>query len=97
MSMLLEAQDVFDARTFLGVDPVEKVLWLIVGEKISERGINAVASRQGVQIGGQLDTQDASTMIIGSKARSVRTLTGIRGRRPLAGVMGVRAEPISDN
>lgn len=90
----LDPNEVIDARTFIGVDPVRKVLWLIVGERISERGINTVATSQGVMIGGQLDTQDASTMIIGSGAREVRTMTGIRGRRMLAGVLGVRAERI---
>ena len=90
----LGANVVRDARTFLAVDPDEKILWMIVGEKISELGINQIASRQGAIVGGQLDTQDASHMIIGSGARGVKSMSGIRGRRMLAGTMGVRAEPL---
>ena len=85
-----------DARTFMAVDPDKKILWLIVGEKISELGINMIASRQGAIFGGQLDTQDASNMIIGSGARGVKTMTGIRGRRMLAATLGIRAEPIPE-
>lgn len=93
----LDRNIVYDSRTFLGVDPVEKVLWLIVGETISEIGMNTIATRQGVIVGGQLDTQDASNMIIGSGASGVRALTGIRGRRMLGGTMGVRAERLPED
>lgn len=85
-----------DARTFLAVDPDEKILWLIVGERISELGINMIALRQGAIIGSQLDTQDASNMVIGSGARGVKSMTGIRGRRMLAATLGIRAEPIPE-
>jgi hypothetical protein len=93
----LDRNIVYDARTFLGVDPVDKVLWLIVGETISEIGMNTIATKQGVIVGGQLDTQDASNMIIGSDASGVRALTGIRGRRMLGGTMGVRAERLPED
>ena len=36
-------------------------------------------------------------MIIGSGASGVRALTGIRGRRMLAGTMGVRAERLPED
>jgi hypothetical protein len=93
----MDRNEIRDARTFLGVDPVRKVLWLIVGEKLSELGMNTIASNQGVMVGGQLDSQDASTMILGSGAIGVDSLTGIRGRRPLGAVMGVRAERLREN
>ena len=87
----------YDARTFMGVDPVEKVLWLIVAENISEIGMNRIASAQGVIVGGQLDSQDASHMIIGTGAKGVRAFTGIRGRRMLAATLGIRAEKLPED
>ncbi len=93
----LDRNVVYDARTFIGVDPVEKILWLIVGETISEMGMNRIANKQGVMVGGQLDVQDASNMIIGTGANGVGSLTGIRGRRMLAATMGVRAERLPED
>ena len=86
-----------DSKTFLGVDPDRKVLWFLVFENVNELGMNTVALEAGVQVGGQLDASDASTMIIGPGAQEVRSYTGIRGKRPLAGVLGVRAQPLDGN
>lgn len=83
-----------DARTFLGVDPIRKIMWLIVYDKIDDLGMNTLARDAGVFIGGKLDSNDAATLIIGSDAKGVAPYTGIRGRRPLGGVMGVKARPI---
>jgi len=84
-----------DARTFLGIDPEKKKIWFMVFDKISEHGMNEMAQAAGVIVGGQLDASDASTMIIGSGAKGVFPFIGIRGRRPLGPIMGIRAEKIS--
>lgn len=83
-----------DSRTFLGVDPVNKIMWLIVYDKIDDLGMNTIARDAGVIVGGKLDSNDAATLIIGQGATGVLPYTGIRGRRPLGGIMGVKASPI---
>ena len=83
-----------DSRTFFGVDPMNNVIWLMVYDKITEEGMNVLAKEAGVFVGAQLDASDASTLIIGKGAKGVVRHTGIRGRRPLAAVFGVRAEPL---
>ena len=85
-----------DARTFVGVDPDKQILWYLVFDNISELGMAKVAQRAGIVVGGQLDASDASTMIIGGGAVGVPSYTGIRSLRPLAAIMGVRAEPLSE-
>ena len=86
-----------EARTFLAVDPIRNVIWFLVAEHISEFGMNSIAQQQGAFIGGQLDCQDASNMIVGNGARGVGSYRGIRGRRPLAAVIGVRADPLPND
>ncbi len=83
-----------DARTFLGVDPIKKIMWFIVYDKIDDLGMNTIARDVGVFVGGKLDSNDASTLIVGQGAKGVLPYTGIRGRRPLGGVMGVRAKSL---
>ena len=62
-----------------------------------EHSENRIASAQGVIVGGQLDSQDASHMIIGTGAKGVRAFTGIRGRRMLAATLGIRAEKLPED
>lgn len=83
-----------DARSFLGVDPERKVMWLMVFDNISEKGMSELAQQQGVIVGGQLDLGDAATMIVGFGAQGITPYTGIRGRRPLAGMIGVKAQSL---
>jgi len=92
----LNPDGVRDARTFLGVDPEKKILWLMVFEEITEPGMVELAEQEGVVVGAQLDASDASTLIVGFGARDVMPHTGIRGRRPLANIIGVKARSLED-
>lgn len=86
-----------DSRTLFGVDAEKKILWFLVFDHVTELGMNTVGRDAGVMIGAQLDASDASTLIIGPGARGIPPFTGIRGRRPLAAVFGIRAEPLDEN
>lgn len=80
--------------TFVGIDPSRSNLWLIAFEGTTELGMAQFAADLGVRDGGMLDSGDATTLIIGKGAKGLSAYTGIRGARPLASWIGVRAEEI---
>lgn len=81
-------------RTFLGVNPETRVLWFMAFENISPAGLGIFAIDKGVKFGGQLDAEEATTLVLGESPRGVPSYTGLRGKRPLACVIGVQARPL---
>jgi hypothetical protein len=82
------------ARTLIGVDPDNKRLWLMAFENISPVGLGIFAIEQGVRYGGQLDAEGAATLILGANPKGLKSYTGLRGKRPLASVIGIQADPL---
>ncbi len=89
-----EARDVVDARTFIGVDPERRILWLMAAEHASARLIAERAVEEGVLFGGMLDSGDGTQLVLGRAARGVRAHAGIRHWRPLGGYLMVFADPL---
>jgi hypothetical protein len=85
------------SRTFIGVDPDRRIMWLMAFRAVSGTYMIQRAQHHGVKHGGQLDSGDATNLIIGKNARGVRPFTGIRGYRPLACYIGIKAEASFQN
>ncbi|MCZ6673148.1 MAG: hypothetical protein O7C75_09425 [Verrucomicrobia bacterium] len=85
------------SRTLIGVDPDTKVMWLMAFENISPVGLGIFAIEKGVRFGGQLDAEEATTLVLGENPKGLKSYTGMRGRRPLACVIGIQAEPMPEN
>ncbi len=81
-------------RTFIGVDPDRKVLYLLVFEHASGHFMLSRAVEAGVQYGGMLDSGDATHLLIGSKAKGIHSHQGIRNWRPLGPYLTVFADPL---
>lgn len=83
-------------RPFIGVDPKQRKVWFLIFEAIDGYTMADVAREMGVVYGGQMDADDGTWGVIGPGAKGVRSMTGIRGRRPLACYIGIRASPIEE-
>jgi len=81
-------------RTFIGIDPGRKILWLMAFEKASGRFMIDRAVKEGVIYGGMVDSGSASHLLVGSGASGIRSHTGIRHWRPLGPYLTVFAEPL---
>lgn len=81
-------------RTFLGVDPDRKVLYLIAFEDATARFMIDRAVESGVIFGGQLDSGGASHLLVGWGASGTPPHTGFRHWRPLGPYLMVFAEPL---
>ncbi|MEX0323062.1 MAG: hypothetical protein AB3N63_12940 [Puniceicoccaceae bacterium] len=90
----LDGKEHVGARTFIGVDPLKRILYLFAYEKVSGYTMIDQAVRQGVIFGGQLDTGTATHLIIGKDARGVKAHTGIRSFRPIGPYLTIQAEPL---
>lgn len=88
-SMVTNETDESRPRSFIGVDSERKVLWLIGFETATIRFMTEFAARQGVMVGGMLDTGTATTMLVGRAADGVRPFTGIRNPRPLGNYISI--------
>jgi len=82
------------ARTFIGVDPFRKILWLMAFEKSTGRFMIDRAVEEGVVYGGQLDGGSSTNLLIGSGAKDILPHTGIRSWRPIAPYLIIRANPL---
>lgn len=76
-------------RTFIGVDPDADVLWLLAFESVTGLEMINEAHSLGIPFGGQLDSGDATNMILGKNVPGVKDYTGIRNLRPTAGYLAV--------
>ena len=84
-------------RTFIGVDPDERMLWFMAFESVSPVGLGIFAIERGVRFGGLLDAEGAITFVLGENPKGIKSYTGMRGKRPLACVIGIRADPVPAN
>lgn len=87
-------QDIQQARTFIGIDPDGRRLYLMAFENATGRHMINRAIQAGVIYGGQLDSGDATNLIIGADAQGVAPYTGLRNLRPLGPYLTIYAEPI---
>jgi hypothetical protein len=81
-------------RTFIGVDPARKILYLMAFDKASARLMLEKAVEVGAVYGGQLDSGTSTNLLIGNSASGVRAHSGIRGPRPLGPYLIISAEPL---
>lgn len=82
------------ARTFIGVDPDKRILYLMAFENASGRFMIDRAIQAGVVYGGQLDSGSSTNLLIGENARGVKAHTGIRNLRPIGPYLTVYADPL---
>ncbi len=82
------------ARSFIGIDPVRNILYLLAFENVSARTMIDWAVDAGVIHGGQLDTGGATQLLIGRDARGITPHTGIRNWRPLGPYLTIQANPL---
>jgi hypothetical protein len=90
----LDGKEHLGARTFIGVDPLKRILYLFAYEKVSGYYMIQRAIEEGAIFGGQLDTGTATHLIIGKGARGVKSHTGIRSMRPIGPYLTIQAEPL---
>lgn len=90
----LSSLDLVGSKTFLGVDPERRILWLFAFENASGRLMIDRAVAEGVVFGGQVDSGDGTSLLVGFGANGVLPHTGIRYRRPLGPYLKIYAEPL---
>jgi hypothetical protein len=81
-------------RTFVGIDPIRNLLFLIALEKSTGYEMIEFALRSGVVFGGQVDSGGSTTLLIGPGSPEIKAHTGIRNWRPLGPYLMVFAEPL---
>ena len=82
------------ARTFIGIDPEKRILYMMAFENVSGNLMIERAVDQGVVFGGQLDSGDSTNLLIGENAKGVEPHTGIRNLRPLGPYITIHADPL---
>jgi len=90
----LSSKDDLIPRTFIGFDPTRNILYLIAFERASGHLMIDRAVLAGVMFGGQVDSGNGSSLLIGRAARDVTPHTGIRNWRPLGPYLKVFADPL---
>ncbi len=83
-----------DRCTAVGIDSKRRLLWLAVFENASSLAVAQMLAKEGAQDGFLLDGGHSTTMVIGDKAAHVRPGTLLGGSRPVATVLGIRADPL---
>ena len=81
-------------RSFIGMDPDRKILYLLAFDRIDGRTQIDAAISSGVKYGGQVDSGGSTSLLIGRGAKGVSPHTGMRGWRPLGGYLMVQAESL---
>lgn len=87
-------RDLTIPRTFIGIDTERHILWLMAFENVSGYRMIDRAVELGMEFGGQMDSGDGTSLLIGRGAKDVLPHTGIRFRRPLGPYLMVDAEPL---
>lgn len=91
MNAIAETTETY-ARTFIGIDPIQDILYLLAFEKASPRMMLSLARDAGIIFGGQVDSGDATNLIVGPGAQGIRPFSGIRNPRPLGPYLKVFAD-----
>ena len=82
------------SRTFIGITPSERQLFLVAAEDCTSQELLETCVALGIESGGMLDSDDSTTLMIGRHALDISPLTAIRGRRLLGPAIYVRAESL---
>jgi len=77
-------------RTFIGINKASNQLFLMAFENITTRDMIDYAITKGVEIGGQLDSGNSTSLLFGKRVTHIFPHSGIRGLRPIAGYLGIR-------
>jgi hypothetical protein len=91
----LDSKEDTYSRTFIGVDPIKRILYLMAYENVSGYLMIDLAVREGVIFGGQLDSGSSTNLLIGKGAKGIKAHTGIRNLRPLGPYLTIHAEPLN--
>ena len=83
-----------NARTAVGIDEQQKLLFLAVGQWISPRRFLETLADLGAKEGILLDGGSSSAIAIGQGARGIPAGVLFGGLRPVATFFGVRAAPV---
>ena len=83
-----------DRRTAVGIDSSRRLLWLAVFENASSLAVAQVLKEHGAEDGFLLDGGHSTTMVLGPKAAHVRSGALVGGARPVATLLGIKAEPL---
>ena len=82
-----------DARTAIGIDEARRLLFLVVGERISPGRVLHMLADLGARDGFLLDGGGSSAMEIGQGSTGIPPGVLLGGGRPVATYIGVRALP----
>ena len=82
-----------DARTAIGIDQTRKLLFLAVGERISQSRMLHILADLGAKEGFLLDGGGSSAMAIGQGSTGIPATLLLGSGRPVATYIGVRALP----
>jgi exopolysaccharide biosynthesis protein len=85
-----------DARTAIGIDQTRKLLFLAIGERISQRRMLQILADLGAKDGFLLDGGGSSAMEIGQGSTGISPALLFGSGRPAATYIGVRALPCRD-
>jgi hypothetical protein len=88
------ANHAMNRRTAVGIDSGHRLLWLAVFENASSLAVARILAQHGAQDGFLLDGGHSTVMVLGPKAAKVEPGTVFGGARPVATVLGIRADPL---
>jgi hypothetical protein len=83
-----------DRRTAVAIDSQRRLLWLAVFENASSLAAARILAEHGARDGFLLDGGHSTVMAFGPKVAGVRAGTVFGGARPVATVLGIKADPL---
>jgi hypothetical protein len=81
-------------RAVVGVDPRQQKMWLGVFESTTQEEATDVLMRAGAEYVMMLDGGNSTSLYLGGRAHGVPGGLRFGGQRPVATVIGVKADPI---
>jgi hypothetical protein len=86
----------YDARTLIGLDPEHKKLWFGVFESATLSKATLTLIEAGARYVMSLDGGESTSLYFGGRTRGVQHGLRVGGQRPVATMIGVKADPILD-
>jgi hypothetical protein len=78
------------SQSFIGVDPDNKIVWLVAYEHTTELFASSFIADRGAQFAGRLDSGRGTAMVAGPRVKGVFPFSGIRNERLVGNYVAVR-------
>jgi hypothetical protein len=89
-------RDGLETRTILGLNPDRKTLWIGIFESATRKEATELMMNAGADHVMTLDGGASTSLYFGGRTRGVQRGLQVGGQRPVATVIGIKADPILD-